>query len=142
MQVHLRLRPLSEAERKQAGEREQLVIAVESQQTVRVHAPEASQSYKNGERIGTFTFSRVFDESVSQAQLFDAILAQPVAKAVATGKHAHVFAYGELGRGRMCARARITHALTHTISPAPPTPRAHANRRHDQCGQDLYHLGQ
>ena len=92
MQVYLRLRPLTEAERKVAGEAP--VISVESQTTVRVHAPESSQSFKNGERSGAFTFSRVFDETVCQAQLFDAILAQPVTKAVMAGKHAHVFAYG------------------------------------------------
>lgn len=56
---------------------------------------QSSQSYRNGEHGGSFSFSRVFDEAVSQAALYEAILAQPVARAVAEeGRHAHVFAYG------------------------------------------------
>ena len=93
MQVYLRLRPLSAAERAAAGDQAP-VISLESARSVRVLAPESSQSHKNGERTGTFTFSRVFDATVNQGALFDAILAQPVARAVADGKHAHVFAYG------------------------------------------------
>jgi hypothetical protein len=70
-------------------------------------AVQSSQSYKNGEKSGSLTFSRVFDDSVGQEQLFSETFLPVVSTAVREGQNGLLFAYGvcsELSAARLLPR--------------------------------------
>ncbi|RYG51752.1 hypothetical protein EON66_10435 [archaeon] len=86
---------------------------------------QTSHAYKKGERTSLFAFSKVFDEHVDQAALFDAVMAAPTRQAVLEGKHALVFAYGTMARSEEAdalrlrlhtrPRARVLHSSSHAL---------------------------
>lgn len=92
LQVLLRLRPLSKTEEK-AGDSKCILALNET--TVETVAPESCHAYRAGERRGTFTFNRVFDDNVGQEQLFRDTLSPMVEAALEQGKNALTMSYGE-----------------------------------------------
>jgi hypothetical protein len=70
---------------------------------------QSSQAFKNGEKNGSFTFSHVYDETVSQGDLYAHCMAAPTRSAVMDGSHAHVFAYGMIVNAN--ARAAVPRVM-------------------------------
>ena len=127
VRVFLRVRPLTETERRSGGEptlhpvgestvrfdapevryyRDSLVIASQLMLSTckctppsclfaRCNAMQGSNAHRNGERSGTLTFTRVFDETVGQDGIFRSVFQSVVHNAVDDGRSGLLFAYGK-----------------------------------------------
>ena len=82
----------------------QACLEVESPRIVLAHAPKDSHSFKNsahglGKTTNKFTFSRIFQEEVSQKELFNEAMLSLV-KDFIDGQNCLVFTYGVTSSGK------------------------------------------
>ncbi|GAA6102895.1 kinesin-like protein KIF20A [Tachysurus ichikawai] len=102
LQVFLRVRPLTDAER-QRGE-DQGSVCVQSEDTLLLKAPKDSHSMKSAERgvsqsVHKFTFSRIFREAASQQEVYDQVMKEMV-RDVLHGENRLLYTYGVTNSGK------------------------------------------
>ncbi|KAG7321136.1 hypothetical protein KOW79_015551 [Hemibagrus wyckioides] len=102
LQVFLRVRPLTDAER-QRGE-DQGSVCVQSEDTLLLKAPKDSHSMKNAERgvsqsVHKFTFTRIFREAASQQEVYDQVMKEMV-RDVLHGENRLLYTYGVTNSGK------------------------------------------
>ncbi|MCI4386644.1 hypothetical protein PGIGA_G00064800 [Pangasianodon gigas] len=102
LQVFLRVRPLTDAER-QRGE-DQGCVCVQSEDTLLLKAPKDSHSMKSAERgvsqsVHKFTFTRVFGEAASQQEVYDQVMKEMV-RDVLHGENRLLYTYGVTNSGK------------------------------------------
>ncbi|XP_017349064.1 kinesin-like protein KIF20A [Ictalurus punctatus] len=102
LQVFLRVRPLTDAER-QRGE-DQGSVCVQSEDTLLLKAPKDSHSMKSAERgvsqsVHKFTFTRIFRESASQQEVYDQVMKEMV-RDVLHGENRLLYTYGVTNSGK------------------------------------------
>ncbi|KAB5548965.1 hypothetical protein PHYPO_G00061750 [Pangasianodon hypophthalmus] len=102
LQVFLRVRPLTDAER-QRGE-EQGCVCVQSEDTLLLKAPKDSHSMKSAERgvsqsVHKFTFTQIFGEAASQQEVYDQVMKEMV-RDVLHGENRLLYTYGVTNSGK------------------------------------------
>ncbi len=102
VKVFLRLRPHAKAEggELEFGRAADDALLVLDEQTVQTVAPEDSQSFKNREAGGKFSFSRVFEKPTGQEVLFRETTYGLVESLVNEGRDGLLFAYGVTNAGK------------------------------------------
>jgi len=102
VKVYLRLRPHAQADTGELdfGKKEDDALVVCDEGTVQTIAPSESQSFKNRETGGQFSFTKVFDKPTDQAALFQETTASLVQTLVQEGKDGLLFAYGVTNAGK------------------------------------------
>ncbi|KAI5622519.1 kinesin-like protein KIF20A, partial [Silurus asotus] len=102
LQVFLRVRPLTDAER-QRGEN-QGSVCVQSEDTLLLKAPKDSHSMKNAERgvsqsVHKFIFTRIFRETASQQDVYEQMMKEMV-RDVLQGENRLLYTYGVTNSGK------------------------------------------
>eukprot|EP00474_Spongospora_subterranea_P006012 CRZ06470.1 hypothetical protein [Spongospora subterranea] len=97
IRVVVRKRPLNK--REIAREETDVVVALQDVYTVNVHEPKTKVDLTKYIERHEFIFDDVFDESVSNAELYEQT-AKPLVEAVFQGAKATCFAYGQTGSGK------------------------------------------
>ncbi|TSL04225.1 Kinesin-like protein KIF20A [Bagarius yarrelli] len=102
LQVFLRVRPLTDAER-QRGE-DQGCVCAQSEDTLLLKAPKDSHSMKSAERgvsqsVHKFTFTRIFKEAASQQEVYDQVMKEMV-RDVLNGENRLLYTYGVTNSGK------------------------------------------
>ncbi|XP_026796924.3 kinesin-like protein KIF20A [Pangasianodon hypophthalmus] len=102
LQVFLRVRPLTDAER-QRGE-DQGCVCVQSEDTLLLKAPKDSHSMKSAERgvsqsVHKFTFTQIFGEAASQQEVYDQMMKEMV-RDVLHGENRLLYTYGVTNSGK------------------------------------------
>ncbi|XP_043108946.1 kinesin-like protein KIF20B isoform X2 [Puntigrus tetrazona] len=102
LQVYLRVRPFTAAERTERESQE--YISIEPPDTVVLKAPRASLSARQSERFGSqlaqrFQFSQVFGPETTQREIFDGTT-KGLVKEVLDGGNSLIFTYGVTNAGK------------------------------------------
>ncbi|XP_058649058.1 kinesin-like protein KIF20B isoform X1 [Onychostoma macrolepis] len=102
LQVYLRVRPFTTAERTEGESQE--CISIEPPDTVILKAPRASLTARHSERFGTqlaqrFQFSQVYGPETTQRDIFDGT-AKSLVKEVLDGGNSLIFSYGVTNAGK------------------------------------------
>lgn len=102
LQVYLRVRPFTSAERAEGESQE--CISIEPPDTVILKAPRASLTVRHSERFGPqmaqrFQFSQVYGPETTQRQIFDGTT-KSLVKEVLEGGNSLIFTYGVTNAGK------------------------------------------
>ncbi|XP_075876669.1 kinesin-like protein KIF20A isoform X1 [Nelusetta ayraudi] len=102
MNVFLRIRPLTDAERNK-GE-EQGCVSVQNEETLLLKAPKESQNMKTAERgitqsMHKFSFTKIFPPETTQQQFYDSTMRKMV-KDVLHGENRLLYTYGVTNSGK------------------------------------------